>query len=56
MVAKSKKFMIVVNFGHFWSFGVPVGSPRGPSSLILEVHLILLLQNDTHSGLLAQSV
>ena len=42
MVAKYKKIMILVNFGHFWSFGAPVGSPRGSSSLILEVHLFLL--------------
>ena len=38
MVAKFWKFKILVNFGHFWSFGAPVEAFTDSSPLILEVH------------------
>ena len=33
-----KQFKILVNFGHFWSFGAPVEAPTDPSLLILEIY------------------
>ena len=37
-----KQFKILINFGHFWSFGAPVEAPKDPWPLILEVYHNLL--------------